>query len=230
MLEIKKAGLVKRGIAALVDLILIAALCIGVGFVVSPMTNYDEKMQEYEELIDEYTEKYGIDTELTQEQFDKMTEEERDAYNKRVEEANAALNEDEDALELRYDIIVLFLFNVTVGILVAYLALDFAVPLLFGNGQTIGKKLFGIGIVSFSGNRINIIQLLVNSGIKGVSLWLVPAMYCFALMDLGVSVVHVRYAIALLCLINIICFLATKNRLWLHNAISRTVCADVREL
>ena len=230
MLEIKKAGLVKRGIAALVDLILIAALCIGVGFVVSPMTNYDEKIQEYEELIDEYTEKYGIDTELTQEQFDKMTKEEQDAYNMRVEEANAALNEDEYALELYYDIIVLSLFNVTVYILVAYLVLGFVVPLLFGNGQTIGKKLFGIGSVSFSGNRINIIQLLVNSGIKGVSLWLVPAMYCFAFMDLGVSFVHLRYAIALLCLINIICFLATKNRLWLHNVISGTVCADVKEM
>ena len=85
MLDLQKATLSKRVSAFLFDIIIFFIVVVGVSCIVNPAVGYDAKVDQLEAIYDEYSERFGIDTELTQEQFDKMTKEEQDAYIIRAE-------------------------------------------------------------------------------------------------------------------------------------------------
>ena len=230
MLEFNKAGLIKRGVAKIVDLILILALVIGIGTVANNLIGYDEMTNELENVYSEYSERYGINRDFTQEDYDKMTQEEKDDYNARVMEANKALNEDEYAQGLYKKILTCSLVVIASSFLVACFVLEFIIPLIFGNGQTIGKKIFGIGYINLFGNDINIFKTVFVSLIKtfGATAFIVP--YCliyFALVSYEISLVC-AFGYGVLLLVNVICTIAGKNRRSLVNLLTGTVCANFR--
>ena len=51
----------------------------------------------------------------------------------------------------------------SLSILAAFLLLEFCVPLALGNGQTLGKKVFGIGLVRQDGVRVSTLSLFVRT-------------------------------------------------------------------
>ncbi len=228
MLDLQKAALSKRISAFLFDFILFFIVVVGVGCIVNPIVGYDAKVDQLEAIYDEYSEKYGIDTELTQEQFDKMTKEEQDAYNARVEEANAALNEDEEALELYHSIIVLLLFNVTVSTLVAYLALEFAVPLLLGNGQTLGKKIFGVALMRADGVKVRPVQLFVRSILGKFTLeTMIPVLIIGMIITNVTGPVGIVVLIAI-AILEVFAYVKSGTNSLIHDVVAVTVCVDLQ--
>lgn len=228
MLDLQKATLSKRVSAFLFDIIIFFIVVVGVSCIVNPAVGYDAKVDQLEAIYDEYSERFGIDTELTQEQFDKMTKEEQDAYNKRVEEANAALNEDEEALELYYDIIVLFLFNVTVSTLVAYLALEFAVPLLLGNGQTLGKKIFGVALMRADGVKVRPIQMFVRSILGKFTLeTMIPLLIIGMIITKVIGIVGLVVLLAIVIL-EVFVYVKSGTNSLIHDLVAVTVCVDLQ--
>lgn len=228
MLDLQKATLSKRISAFLFDFIMFFIVVVGVGCIVNPAVGYDAKVDQLEAIYDEYSEKYGIDTELTQEQFNQMTKEEQDAYNKRVEEANAALNEDEEALELYHSIIVLLLFNVTVSTLVAYLVLEFAVPLLLGNGQTLGKKIFGVALMRADGVKVRPVQMFVRSILGKFTLeTMIP------ILVIGMIITNVTGAVGIMVLLaiailEVFVYVKSGTNSLIHDVVAVTVCIDLQ--
>ena len=228
MLDLQKAALSKRISAFLFDLIMFFIVVVGVGCIVNPAVGYDAKVDQLEAIYDEYSEKYGIDTELTQEQFNEMTKEEQDAYNARVEEANAALNEDKEALELYHDIIVLLLFNVTVSTLVAYLALEFAIPLLLGNGQTLGKKIFGVALMRADGVKVRPVQMFVRSILGKFTLeTMIPVLVIGMIITNVTGSVGIIVLLAIAILEVFVYFKSGTNSL-IHDLVAVTVCIDLQ--
>lgn len=63
-----------------------------------------------------------------------------DAQRALVEQANAVLAADETAVHAYGMVIQLSILIVSFGVLSGYLLLEFLVPLLFKNGQTLGKR------------------------------------------------------------------------------------------
>ncbi len=228
MLDLQKATLSKRISAFLFDLIIFFIVVVGVGCIVNPIVGYDAKVKELEAIYDEYSERYGIDTELTQEQFDQMTKEEQDAYNARVEEANAALNEDEEALELYHSIIILVLFNVTVSTLVAYLALEFAIPLLLGNGQTIGKKTFGVALMRADGVKITPMQVFVRSILGKFTLeTMIPILVIGMVITEVLGIVGIIVLLAIVVL-EVFVYVKSGTNSLIHDVVAVTVCIDLQ--
>lgn len=228
MLDLQKAIFSNRISAFLFDLIIFLVVVVGMSCIVNPLVGYDAKVAELEAIYDEYSERYGIDLELTQEEYDKMTQEEKDAHNAKVEEANKALNEDEEALELYYRIMVLFLFNITVSSLVSYLVLEFAIPLLLGNGQTLGKKIFGIGLMRADGVKITPMQLFVRSILGKYTLeTMIPVFVAGMVVTQILGIVGVVVLLGIVVLEAVVYFKSGTNSL-IHDLVAVTVCVDIK--
>ncbi|MBQ2142480.1 MAG: RDD family protein, partial [Alistipes sp.] len=86
-------------------------------------------------------------------------EEERAQY----DAALAAFAEDREAGYLYSLLINLTLVIITFGILLSDLILELIVPLLFGNGQTLGKKIFSLGLMRNDGVKLNAMQLFART-------------------------------------------------------------------
>ena len=228
MLDLQKATFSNRISAFLFDLIIFLVVVVGIGCIINPLVGYDAKVAELEAIYDEYSERYGIDLELTQEEYDKMTQEEKDAHNAKVEEANKALNEDEEALELYYRIMVLFLFNITVSSLVSYLVLEFAIPLLLGNGQTLGKKIFGIGLMRADGVKITPVQLFVRSILGKYTLeTMIPVFVAGMVVTQILGIVGIIVLLGIVVLEVVVYFKSGTNSL-IHDLVAVTVCVDIK--
>ena len=69
-LTIQKAGLWKRISAWLFDFILAACITMGFAFVISGILGYDAKSDELVSYYAKYEQEYGVDFNITQEEFD----------------------------------------------------------------------------------------------------------------------------------------------------------------
>ena len=228
MLDLQKASTNKRISAFLFDLIIFFIFVIGVGCIVNPIIGFDTKVYELEAVYNKYCDEYGIDPELTQEEYDKMTKEEQDAYNAAVKLANEALNKDEEAVGLFTACIVLGLSMITISTLVSYLALEFAIPLLLGNGQTLGKKIFGVALMRADGVRIAPLQVFVRAILGKFTLeTMIP------ILLIGMLVTNIIGSLGLVLLVAIagleaFVYWKSQNGSLIHDIIAVTVCVDLQ--
>jgi uncharacterized RDD family membrane protein YckC len=153
--DLQKASVLKRAAAWLLDTILLVVLACGIGMILSAALNYDQHSQALEACYERYEKEFGIDFDV----YAELTEEEQ----ARFEAANAALQKDTEALKAYNMVVNLSLTIVSLSVLLSYLALEFVVPLLFGNGQTMGKKVFGIALVRVDGVKITTFALFVRT-------------------------------------------------------------------
>lgn len=239
MLDLQKAGIFKRFSAWLCDVVLLAVVAIGAILLGLIITNYDSHTENYislqaecGEMLKAYAEKYGEDIiNSTEEERATFTPEQKALY----EAADAELKADPKANELygkvAYEEQIMYnliLTIVPVGLLIAFLILEFLVPLLFKNGQTVGKKIFGIGVMKNNGTRLTP-QILFVRAILGkytmetmVPVFLLLLVYAGFLGGLvGIIVV------ALIGIFNIVLMIATKANLAIHDALSYTVTVEL---
>ena len=221
--EIRKASVWKRGSAYICDLILVATLAVGLAFALSAILGYDRYSARMDELYDKYAAEYGIDLELTPEEFEALPQEQKDAY----DEADKALQADPLAIYFYNMMSSLMLLIITLSILIAYVALEFVVPLLFGNGQTIGKKVFGVAVMRTGSLKITTMVLFVRAILGKYTIeTMVPVLMLMMLFggSIGLSGIIVLFGLLILqvCLI-----IFTKNRTTIHDLLSDCVTVDM---
>ena len=143
MYDFQKANMWKRISAALCDLIALCIVIVGVAFLISTVLGYDGYVTRLEDISTSYETEYGVGLDVSASEYEGMSEEQKAQY----EAAMEAFSTDTDANYV-YSMIVNFTFIIiTFSVLIAYLLLEFLIPLLFGNGQTLGKKVFGIAVM-----------------------------------------------------------------------------------
>ncbi len=126
-----------------------------------------------------------------------------------------------------------FLYNmlfmiVSLGCFFAYLCLEFILPLILKNGQTVGKKVFGICLVHPNCVKINGIALFARSILGKYAIeTMFPVLLVFLFFFAGIGLLAVILFAALL-LLNAVLFFATKNRTPIHDLIAVTVATDMR--
>ena len=96
---------------------------------------------------------------LTQAQIDAMSPEEV----ANVEAASKAIAKDNEAVHAYNMMIQLVIIVTSFGVLLAYMVLEFIVPLVLGNGQTIGKRIFSLGVMQQSGVRVNGVGMFIRT-------------------------------------------------------------------
>ncbi len=224
--EIQKASLWKRVAAGILDLILVAVLGTGFGWILSSAVNYSAHSQNYKTVSQRYTEEYGIDVNMTEEAFSAMSEQEQAAYRERVEACNAAMNADEQAVQSYITVVNLSLVIVTGGILLAMLVLEFVIPMLLGNGMTVGKKVFALCLIRTDGVKMNTVQFFTRVILGKFAVETMIPVYVVIMMLLGQTNGILLLFSAALLIAQVILVAVTRNHSLLHDLMAGTVVVD----
>lgn len=226
MLDIQRASILKRISAALLDVILIMILSVGVGWIISLATNYDSHIDKIQEYYDYYNEKYDIDILGTSDKYKNLTEDEQKAYDERLDAANKEYANDSSAIKEYSLVINLSLVMISIGLFIGILVSEFVIPLFFKDGQTIGKKIFGICIMKNNGVRLSTFQLFVRTLIgKYVVETMIPVLLALAVL-LGILNIVGTIIIIGLFITQLILLFATRNHTLIHDSFAYTVVVD----
>lgn len=220
MTDIQKAGVWKRFAAALLDFILIATIAVGMAALVSLITGYDKANDRLNAIYAEYEAEYGIDRTKT---FDSLTDEEM----KRYEEADRAISQDGEAIAAYGTVINLTLLITSLGIFSAVMIGEFIIPLIMKNGQTIGKKVFGIGVMMSGGIKIKTVALFIRAVLGKYTIeTMIPVLIIIMIYFGSIGILGIAI-LGLILLLQLILLAATSNNSLIHDLISDTVVIDV---
>lgn len=161
--SLQKAGMWKRISAFMCDGVLTVFLAMIFAICLLSAFNYDEKGARFEEYRTYYAEQYGIDPDMTEEEYEELTEEQKLVYDENLKKANEALSKDKEAQKLYSTLLSLLVLTISLSLLFSDLILFFLVPLLFKNGRTLGKKVFGLAVVRTNSVKISNPILFVRS-------------------------------------------------------------------
>lgn len=221
--DLQKANIWKRTAAALLDAILACILAAGFAFLVSVICGYDSFNDRLDEYYASYEKEYGVTFDISREEYDALSEEESKKYNA----AYDALVGDEQAMHTYNMVISLSLLITTTGIFLSLFALEFIIPLIFKNGQTVGKKIFGIGVMRTGGFKMNTVSLLIRTllgkyTIETMIPVLIVIMIYFSIVGLIGTVI-----LGLILILQIILLASTRTNSVIHDLLADTVVVDM---
>lgn len=225
--DMQKAGLWKRIAAAILDLILLAILAVGCAWGLTVMLDYDGHAETAATIKAEYEERFHIPPNVTTSVYQQMDEAEKKAYDEAVAEANKALAEDAEAVRILNLLQSLQLIITTFGILIAVLLLEFIVPLILKNGATVGKKVFGLGLVRTDCVRVNNLQLFTRTLIGKFTIEIMIPAYLVIMILNGSLGSMGLLVIGAILLLQVILYFATKQNQLLHDIMAGTAVVDV---
>ncbi len=222
-IELQKASMWKRISAWLLDVILLSIVVVGMGVLLSWLLGYNG----YNEALDagyaKYEAGYGVVFDITAEEYDAMTEEERQNYDAAYE----ALIADAEILRNYNMVLNLTLVITTLAILLGYLILEVVLPLIFGNGQTVGKKIFAIALVRNDGVRMNNMQLFVRTVLGKFTIGTMIPVYVVIMLFFNIVGLGGTLLLGALLLTQIILLAVTRNRTAIHDLLAGTVAVDI---
>ncbi len=221
--SLQKANFWKRISAYIFDILLTIMLAVGISAAVSAMTGYDSYTDRLEEKYARYEEIYNIDLDITQEQLDALSPAEKAVY----EAADKAFGEDEEVRELYADMFALTLVIVTAGIFGGFLITYFILPLLFKNGQTLGKKCFGLAVMRTNCVRITPFVLFARSMIGHCVIETLVPVLLVIMMLFGVLGGVGTLTLLLLLILQIGVMIATQTNSSIHDLLADTTVVDM---
>ncbi len=221
--SIEKASIWKRISAYLFDMILVAIIAVGLGTALSAVTGYNNYNDTFFQISQQYEAQYGVKFEVSAEEWNNMSQEELDLYNTAYE----AFIQDEKAMHAYNMIISLMMVIISISVLMAYLVWEFALPLWLKNGQTLGKKIFGIGLVRSDGVRVTPFMMFVRTVLGKYTIeTMIPLLLGVMVFYGAIGIVGPTVVLALL-VIQLCLLFGSKNRTAIHDFLSHTVAVDL---
>ena len=158
MFSIQKASAWNRISAAIFDLIMLLVVTVGVAFCLSAVLGYQSYFDRLQTRYTAIEEEYGVDFDIAFNEYESMSEDQKAQFIA----ADEAVKKDEEATYVYNMLFYLSLIILTFSILIAYLLLEFLVPLLLKNGQTLGKKVFSIAVIREDGVKVSALLLFTK--------------------------------------------------------------------
>lgn len=223
MLDLQRASLWKRISAFLFDFILLGIAAALFAFALSAAVGYDRQIETFQARCDYYAAQYGVEYQLSIAEFEQLSQEET----QRLEEAEQALRQDEQAAYAYEMMMRLALAILSVSLLLAALIFEFFIPLALGNGQTLGKKIFSLGVMRTEGIRVNGVCLFIRAILGKYTLeTMIPVSLLLMLYfgTLGLTGTAVLLAMGAL---QLILLLATYRHTPLHDLLAGTAEIDL---
>lgn len=222
-MDLQKANMWKRIAAWILDMILLAILAVGFGVILSGLLDYDGYNAQLQSGYDRYETLHGVVFDISAEEYTAKNEAEKAKY----DAAYQALIADEQVLYSYNMVINLSLVITTAAILLAVLATEFVIPLCLKNGQTVGKKAFGLGLVRPDGVRITTMQLFIRALLGKYTVeTMIPVyillMFLWGTMDVTGTVVLFGLAAA-----QVLCMAITRDNAAIHDKLAGTVAVDI---
>ena len=221
--DLQKAGMWKRISAFLFDNILLLVAIVGIAALLSTMLGYDKYSDTLNAAYEKYETQYGITFNTTQEQYNAMTEAEKANY----DAAYDALTADEEAMYAYSMMVNLMLVILSGAILLAMFIFEFAVPMLFGNGQTLGKKIFGIAIMRTDGVKVSGPLMFIRTILGKFTIeTMIPVIILF-MMFLGTIGIIGPFIFIVLLVLQCIMLVMSKSGRLIHDYLAKTVAVDM---
>ena len=231
MHDFQKPNIWKRISAAFLDIVLVFMVAVLIAWLIFTLLG----SQEYSDKLDaknaEYAEKYGVvpteekpylRMDPTTEEFEKFTEEEKKA----LEDAYLALNNDTEALRLLEILLNFTLLTLTFSVLISQLIFEFIIPLIFKNGQTIGKKVFGIGVMREDGVKVTAPLMFIRALLGKYTIETMIPIYLLILIQFGIMGIIAYAIIGLILITQVVAVVATRTHSAIHDKFSRTVTVE----
>ena len=221
--DIQKATFWKRFAAWLLDFILLAVLATGVMYLASIILGCDRYIDQVNDAYSHYEEAYGISFEVKQEEYEAFTDEQRQNW----DDAYQALINDDDAMYAYNMMVNLILVMATAGILIAMLILHFVIPLILKNGQTIGKKIFGIAVMRTNSVQIGAVSLFTRALLGKYTLeTMIPVLVVLMLMFNVTGLMGTLLVLAI-GIAQVVMLCVTKTNSLIHDKLADTVVVDL---
>jgi len=222
MLDMQKASYAKRLFAWLTDLIIASIIVTGIYFLMSALLGTDRYSERYNSILESYEEEYGVTFDATEETYAQMSESEKENYRAAVD----AMNADEEANEAISAFYTYMIVIFVSGIALAMLILEFVLPLIFGDGRTIGKKLFGLGVMRTGFTKVSAPVVFVRGVIgKGVMELILPIFILFT-VGTGTTGIFGLILLGVFAIAEVVILIRSSTNQMLHDVIADTAVID----
>lgn len=223
MFDLQKASLLKRISAFILDAILLSIVAVLFMLVLSSVLGYNDYAETVNGAYDFYGEKYGVDLRMSTSEYEQLDE----AGLKNVEAAFKEMNDDVESRNALGMMMELSVLIASFGLLIAFVALEFVVPLLFKNGQTVGKKVFGIGVMHTSHIRISGPMLFARTILGKFAVETMVPVYIAIMMYFGTIGIVGPAVIILLFVLQACVIIFTNTNSAIHDLMAKSVTVDL---
>ena len=222
--DLQKASMLKRVSAFMLDIILMVILITGFAWILSSALNFTDTADKLDNVIASYEDQFGIDFGITSEQYNEMTEEQQ----KHFDNCYNQVTKDEEYILLTNKVFYSLITIVSISFFLSHLVLEFIVPLLFKNGQTLGKKVFSIAVMRIDGVKVNPIIMFVRSILGKYTIETMIPTIILIMLRFGVGSYVTLAVLALIVLFELILVVTTKTNSFIHDVLASTVVVDLQ--
>ena len=222
MLDFYKASPIKRFVAYMIDMILLLIIAGSIVVGMFSKMNFTAYREELVSYYDKYEQQYGVDLSVSK---DSLSEEDQQKYI----DAFDALNNDKGALSVLSSMVKIAWLSLAVGLLVAYIILEVMLPLIFKNGQTVGKKAMGLCVMHKEHVKVSVMQVIYRAIVgKYFVETLVPITMILLQLSgtLGTTAVLILSAIVM---IQGFIVLMSQANCGIHDKLFKTMVADFEQ-
>ncbi len=233
-ISLQKANFWKRISAYILDFILTVILTTGAALAVSEIVKYDACLASYqarqEVFYHKIEEEHEINLNLSEEEYNALSQEERAEYAAKrdvaLEELNELLQSDQEFVALHSKIFTLILLITSISLLLGIVGAYFLVPLFLKNGQTLGKKVFGLGVMRSNCVKISNPILFIRSIVGLYAMETMFPIYLFIMILFKMLDIVGIIVIALFFILQIGVMIYTQTNSSIHDLLSDTVVVD----
>ena len=223
-MSLQKANFWKRISAYLLDTVATVFFALGFLILFLAVFGYDGYSKQYAEkeqvYYTQYAEEYGVDFTITQEEYDALSSDEKRNYDAALSAAQTAIEQDAALMQLANKLFALVLISSGIGLFFSLTIFHFIIPLCLKNGQTLGKKVFGLAVMRTNCVKISAPVLFVRA-IIGLFVMETAAPLLLCLMG-SVGVIAAILVVALQCFV----MWRTETNSSIHDLLSDTVVVD----
>ncbi|MBE6548514.1 MAG: RDD family protein [Ruminococcaceae bacterium] len=230
--DLQKASLWKRASSFLFDVIIFAVVAIGIAALMSTILKFDERDDLIEQRKEAYVKKYeaeylaehGESCELNLDlPYDEMSDGQKEIY----ANVDKALRSDSSVSHAYMMVISLSFVMITVSAMIANILLEFVVPMILGNGQTFGKKLFGLGVMRTNSVKATPVALFIRMLLGKHTIETMVPVALILMMYFGIIGIVGPIVILGFIILEIVVVCTTHTNSMIHDLISDTVVVDI---
>lgn len=225
MLEFHKAKFIKRLAAYAIDLILLLAITLGIAAAMFSEMDYNTYEEKFELCCEKYGQQFGVDLSASRADQAEMPEAEQEKYMAAWE----ALNADAEAMDAIKQKLRIELLSAIVGFFVGYVILEVMLPLIFKNGQTVGKKIMGLCVMHKYHVRVGFMQIIYRTILGKYFIETMIPVVMLILSDYGVLGMTASLVLAAIAMTQGFIVMMSQANCGIHDKLFHTVVADFKK-
>ena len=185
-ISIQKANFWKRFSAWMLDSMMVVLLCTTFFFPFSSLFGYDTTRDKMQVIVNankpSIEQEYGINLD---EDYDELSDDQKALFDKASEALNELLLSNEEFVALYAQSTSRLLCSIALALFVSVMIAHFAIPLFIKNGQSLGKKVFGLAVIRTNCVKASPIALFIRAAVGMFAIETVAFAFLAAVVPVG---------------------------------------------